>query len=320
MKRLIPIILSLIIFTQCSNNSKLIDSDYVGNIKIGNTEEEVISELKMYNVKEITQLRQYSKKYYNVYNNKKLILSLRFTHYELSAIQVHDNSFYTNKNIRVDNTVQEVLDRGYRIFFESGSDNKLVAEVSEKGYYFNFQKILTVRSKRVAKYAKILSISVGDSFDIDDVIKKYKRNRLGKVNGNTFYSAEFDLKFNIPDDWYIKTEESFIPKVKELLFVTNVDNSGSLLIAVEKLKSKKIKSGYDYFMISNIDIDKEPISLANHKFYRATIKTDSDNTDSGQEVYCTVKGKYVLLITVGYSNSNIKKQMDSLINSLTIKG
>lgn len=321
MKKIVYFALILVFLCQCTPNDKLITKDRVGCLKLGSSEFDVLSKLSMYNVNELKSIgipNLY--KYYNVYDNKKLIHTLMFSQDKLWAIQVHDNTFYTSKRVMIGNTYQAILNKGHLILALRENDKTLRSQIEEDNVYFYFQKKITKYGK-IGRQAMLKSITIGSSFDVYEMLEKEneKKENLSTFNKDTFYNEKFNLELLIPNGWTNKTEESNTPSVTELLFITNKNEESSLLLIAEKLSNSKFSNGFDYitktgkYTSSLSNISDNPITIAEQEFYTGVLDVDINGRIQKQLYYCTVNKQYAIIITAKFFDDKNLEKIKELI-------
>ena len=325
MKRLLLFTVLISLLSQCTQNDKMIYGHRVGDLKIGGTEDIVLSKLKNYQIDELSNTNDElykNDKYYNVYEKDQLILSLMFSFNKLRAIQVHGKNFYTSRGTTVGHNAQKVLDMGHRFRAITEHDYSFVAHTDEEDVYFYFEKKMT-KNQQIGRFAELMSISVGQVFDIKEVKKEAKINKKnGHVKDNTFYSRKFNMELAIPDDWANKTDESNVSTVEELLFIENDKDETSLVIVAQKLRNNEIKSGFQYFSHEELKILKfevisdTPVSIAGKEFYMAKTEIQVNERKQKQLMYCTIKDQYAIVITGKYYNDEHENVVKGFITSI----
>lgn len=324
MKKIVLFAFLLTFLSQCTTDDKKITDKRVGNLKIGSGMSRVLSKLEMYNVKELQNISIPGLyKYYNIYDNNKLIFSLMFFQDKLWAIQVHDNTYYTSKGVRIGNTAQEVINKGHKIWaIVTQTKNSLRAQTELDDVFFYFQKRVT-KSGQIGKYARLQRITIGQLFDIysELEIANKKSENLSITNDGTFYSKKFDLELFLPNNWTNKTKESKIPSVTELLFIKDDNKEISLLVIAQKLSSK-FSNGYDYLTknkkhfptLSNVS--SNPVLIANQEFYSGVMKAEINGRTQIQLHYCTINNDYAVIITGKYFVKENEGRIRELIGKI----
>ena len=144
-------------------NDHMIKTNRVSIYDLENSETSILKRLKDKEYKEAGGNDWLDKKRIEVYEEGEKTLTLLFYDNRLTGILVHSDKYYTPEGVKVGDTAQEMVDKGYKIWSVTEGDDALHVLTSKKDMKFYFTKSISSYNE-IGKNAQLKMICIGSDY------------------------------------------------------------------------------------------------------------------------------------------------------------